>query len=167
MTSSTLTIAQAINALMRDGLPLRFTAYDGSSAGPPGAELGLELTSRRGLAYLLTSPGDLGMARAYVSGDLVLHGVHPGDPYDALVHLQSHLRFRAPTPTEALAVVRSLGIGNLRPPPPPPEESVPRWRRTVDGLRHTKGRDAGAISHHYDVSNRFYELVLGPSMTYT
>ena len=28
-------------------------------------------------------------------------------------------------------------------------------------------RDAGAISHHYDVSNRFYELVLGPSMTYT
>jgi len=167
MTTPTLTIAQAVDGLMRDGMLLRFTAYDGSSAGPPDAELGLELTSARGLAYLLTAPGDLGMARAYVSGDLVLHGVHPGDPYEALVHLQNHLRLRAPTPAEALAVVRSLGIGNLRPPPPPPQESVPRWRRTVEGLRHTKGRDAEAISHHYDVSNRFYELVLGPSMTYT
>ena len=167
MTTPTLTIAQAVDGLMRDGMLLRFTAYDGSSAGPPDAELGLELTSARGLAYLLTAPGDLGMARAYVSGDLVLHGVHPGDPYEALVHLQNHLRLRAPTPAEALAVVRSLGIGNLRPPPPPPQESVPRWRRTVEGLRHTKGRDAEAISHHYDGSNRFYELVLGPSMTYT
>ena len=167
MTTPTLTIAQAVGALMRDGLPLRFTAYDGSTAGPSDAELGLELTSPRGLAYLLTAPGDLGMARAYVSGDLVLHGVHPGDPYEALAHLQNHLRFRAPTPAEVVAVVRSLGIGNLRPPPPPPQESVPRWRRTVEGLRHTKGRDAEAISHHYDVSNRFYELVLGPSMTYT
>ena len=167
MTTPTLTIAQAVEALIRGGLPLRFTAYDGSSAGPPGAELGLELKSRRGLAYLLTSPGDLGMARAYVSGDLVLHGVHPGDPYDALVHLQSQLRFKAPTPTEAVALVRSLGLGNFRPPAPPPQETVPRWRRTAEGLRHTKSRDAEAISHHYDVSNRFYELVLGPSMTYT
>jgi cyclopropane-fatty-acyl-phospholipid synthase len=28
-------------------------------------------------------------------------------------------------------------------------------------------RDARAISHHYDVSNRFYELLLGPTMAYT
>ena len=28
-------------------------------------------------------------------------------------------------------------------------------------------RDAEAIHHHYDVSNAFYEHVLGPSMTYT
>ena len=163
---TTLTIAEAVDSLMRDGVPVRFTAYDGSAAGPVDADLGLELTSPRGLAYLLTAPGDLGMARAYVTGDLLIHGVHPGDPYDALVHLQNRLRFRAPTPTEALAVVRSLGLGTLRPPLPPPMEAPPRWRRTVDGLRHTKGRDAEAISHHYDVSNRFYELVLGPSMTY-
>ena len=42
-----------------------------------------------------------------------------------------------------------------------------RWRRVAEGLRHSTSRDAGAISHHYDVSNRFYEMVLGPSMTYT
>jgi cyclopropane-fatty-acyl-phospholipid synthase len=37
----------------------------------------------------------------------------------------------------------------------------------VEGLRHSKQRDAEVIHHHYDVSNRFYEMVLGPSMTYT
>ena len=107
------------------------------------------------------------MARAYVSGDLLLDGVHPGDPYEALVFLQSRLRFRTPRAGELLGVVRALGLGNLRPPPPPPQEALPRWRRVVEGLRHSRGRDAEAISHHYDVSNRFYELVLGPSMTYT
>ncbi len=164
---STITIGEAVASLMRDGMPVRFTAYDGSAAGPEDAEIGLELTSQRGLAYLLTAPGDLGMARAYVSGDLRLHGVHPGDPYEALVLLQSRLRFRKPTPSEALTLVRGLGISNLKPPPPPPQEHLPRWRRAVEGLRHSMTRDAGVIHRHYDVSNRFYELVLGPSMAYT
>src|ERR1019366_1439427 len=44
---------------------------------------------------------------------------------------------------------------------PPPEEARPR------GWRHSKRRDAQAISHHYDVGNDFYRLVLGPSMTYS
>jgi cyclopropane-fatty-acyl-phospholipid synthase len=166
-TTTTPTIAQAVDSLMHDGMPLRFTAYDGSAVGPPDSPLGLELRSQRGLAYLLTAPGDLGLARAYVSGDLVVHGVHPGDPYEVMAHLQRHLRFRTPAPGEALAVLRALGLGSLRPPTPPVQESLPRWRRAVEGLRHSKGRDAEAISHHYDVSNRFYELVLGPSMTYT
>src|ERR1700746_1502082 len=34
-------------------------------------------------------------------------------------------------------------------------------------MRHSKAPDAEAIHHHYDVSNTFYEWVLGPSMTYT
>jgi cyclopropane-fatty-acyl-phospholipid synthase len=165
---NSLTIAEAVDSLMRDGMPVRFTAYDGSAVGPPDSPIRLELTSPRGLAYLLTAPGDLGMARAYVAGDLLMHGVHPGDPYDALVSLQSNLRFRAPTAAEGLALLRSLGgFGSLKPPPPPPQEALPRWRRAVEGLRHSRGRDAEVISHHYDVSNRFYELVLGPSMTYT
>ena len=68
---STITIGEAISSLLRDGLPVRFTAYDGSSAGPRDADIGLELLNERGLSYLLTAPGDLGMARAYVAGDLV------------------------------------------------------------------------------------------------
>src|SRR5699024_7576201 len=46
-------------------------------------------------------------------------------------------------------------------------EALPMWRRAVEGLRHSRKRDAEAIHHHYDVSNRFYEMALGPSMTYT
>lgn len=165
--TTTLTIAEAVDSLLRHGMPLRFTAYDGSAVGPADSGLGLELVNQRGLAYLLTAPGDLGMARAYVSGDLRLHGVHPGDPYEALRVIQNNLVFRTPTASEAVSLLRSLGLSNLRPPAPPPEEAIPRWRRAVEGLRHSKGRDAEAIHHHYDVSNRFYELVLGPSMTYT
>ena len=164
---SSLSIGDAVASLLRDGMPVRFTAYDGSSAGPPDASIGLELMNQRGLAYLLTAPGDLGMARAYVAGDLLLHGVHPGDPYDAMKLLQNHLRFRKPTAAEALTLVRGLGISNLKPPPPPPQEHLPRWRRAMEGLRHSMTRDAGVIAHHYDVSNRFYEMVLGPSMAYT
>jgi cyclopropane-fatty-acyl-phospholipid synthase len=74
---------------------------------------------------------------------------------------------RMPGPAQAVRLLRGLGIQHLVPPPPPPQESLPRWRRVVEGVRHSKGRDAEVISHHYDVSNRFYELVLGPSMTYT
>ncbi|MGZ4454994.1 MAG: class I SAM-dependent methyltransferase [Nocardioides sp.] len=162
-----ISIGDAVASLLRDGMPVRFTAYDGSSAGPADADITLELKNQRGLSYLLTAPGDLGMARAYVSGDLEVHGVHPGNPYAALTLLQSHLRFRRPTPSEALGLLRGLGLSNLKPPPPPPQEHLPRWRRAVEGLRHSMTRDAEVIAHHYDVSNRFYELVLGPSMTYT
>ncbi len=54
-----------------------------------------------------------------------------------------------------------LGLRSLRPLPPPPEEARLR------GRRHSKARDASAIAHHYDVSNEFYRIVLGPSMTYS
>lgn len=165
--SKSYTIGEAVETLLRDGMPLRFTAYDGSSAGPEDAEFGLHLRNERGLSYIMTAPGDLGLARAYVAGDMDLVGVHPGDPYDAFSLLMNHTKFRRPAPAEALAIVRSLGFSHLKPPPPPPQESIPRWRRMVEGLRHSEGRDAEAIHHHYDVSNTFYEYVLGPSMTYT
>jgi len=164
---SSLKIGDAFGSLMRDGMPVRFTAYDGSEAGPRDAEIQLELLNERGLSYMLTAPGDLGMVRAYVQGDLALHGVHPGDPYEALRLLQNHTKFRRPSPAEALAIVRGLGFDKLKPPPPPPQESLPRWRRLVEGFRHSEHRDAESIHHHYDVSNTFYEHVLGPSMTYT
>jgi cyclopropane-fatty-acyl-phospholipid synthase len=162
-----LSIADALGRLMKEGLPFRFEAFDGSSAGPVDAPFTLRLLNERGLSYLMTAPGDLGFARAYVAGDLELEGVHPGDPYDAMVLIMSQLRFKVPSAAEMVQIVRSLGFGNLKPPPPPAEEHLPKWRRALEGLRHNKKRDAEAIHHHYDVSNRFYELVLGESMTYT
>lgn len=163
----TVPVAEAVASLLRDGLPLRLTAYDGSTAGPQDSPYGLHLHSERGLSYLLTAPGDLGVARAYASGDLEISGVHPGDPYEVLQLLLDRVGLRVPAPGEAVNLVRSVGPRTLVPPPPPPQEHLPRWRRVVEGLRHTPERDAEAIEHHYDVSNRFYELVLGPSMAYT
>ena len=129
--------------------------------------LGLDLLTPRGTTYLATAPGDLGLARAYVSGDLEPHGVHPGDPYELLKALADKMDFKRP-PARVLAnIVRSIGIEHLMPIAPPPQEALPRWRRIAEGLRHSKTRDAEAIHHHYDVSNTFYEWVLGPSMTYT
>jgi len=168
--SSTPTIADAFSSLLVGDLPFRFTAYDGSSAGPVDAPYGLNLRNERGLSYLLTAPGDLGLARAYVMGDLELEGAHPGDPYSALMFVKGSstgLKFRVPSPVEVLNILRTVGVSHLKPPPVPTQEHLPRWRRMVEGFMHSPERDAEAIHHHYDVSNRFYEMVLGPSMTYT
>ncbi|HEY2044823.1 MAG TPA: cyclopropane-fatty-acyl-phospholipid synthase family protein [Jatrophihabitans sp.] len=159
-------IADIVRTLTVESPDLRFEAYDGSSFGPADARMTLSLVNERGLRYLATAPGDLGLARAYVSGDLRMTGVHPGNPYDAL-RLLGNWRFRRPTALEATELIKAVGVRNLLPPEPPAQEALPRWRRTVEGLRHSRGRDAEAIHHHYDVSNAFYEKVLGPSMAYT
>jgi len=65
-------------------------------------------------------------------------------------------------------LLRQLGGPRvLLPRVPPPPQEVRVKRRWLSGRRHSKARDASAISHHYDVSNTFYEWVLGPSMAYT
>ncbi|TDK91102.1 class I SAM-dependent methyltransferase [Mycolicibacterium mucogenicum] len=162
-----LTLAEVLESFSSGRLPLKFEAYDGSSAGPEDAELGLSLLTPRGTTYLATAPGDLGLARAYVAGDLAALGVHPGDPYELLKALADKVEFKRP-PIRVLAnIVRSIGFEHLLPIAPPPQEALPKWRRMAEGLRHSRIRDAEAIHHHYDVSNAFYELVLGPSMTYT
>ncbi len=166
-TAEPVTIAGALAKLFEHGIPFRFTAYDGSSAGAADAPVNLHLRNERGLSYILTAPGDLGMARAYVAGDLELRGTHPGDPYELMVLAMSRFTLKPPSAAEAVRLLRGLGIRHLVPPPPPPQEHLPRWRRIVEGARHSRTRDAEVIHHHYDVSNRFYELVLGPSMTYT
>ena len=162
-----LTLAEILEIFASGSQPLKFTAYDGSSAGPDDADLGLSLLTPRGTTYLATAPGDLGLARAYISGNLDMRGVHPGDPYPLLTALTEKLDFKRPSARVMAQIVRSIGIEHLKPISPPPQEALPRWRRFADGLRHSKTRDAEAIHHHYDVSNTFYEWVLGPSMTYT
>jgi cyclopropane-fatty-acyl-phospholipid synthase len=164
---TTIKIAEAFDQLLKEPLPLRITAYDGSASGPEDAPYSFHVRNERGLAYLMTAPGDLGLGRAYVAGDLEVGGVHPGDPYDALVMLQKGLKFRRPSAPELVRLLTGLGLSHLKPPPPPKEETLPRWRRVLEGMRHSRTRDSEAIHHHYDVSNAFYEKVLGPSMTYT
>lgn len=174
-------IAETINELFDGGLPIKLTAYDGSVAGDKDSPFGMEILNPRGLAFLLTAPGDLGLARAYVSGDMALHGIHPGDPYPLLDLILDKTDFKRPSPRETVDMVRALGAKNFVPPKPPPQEHLPAWRQRAENVRHLSGRaisalpwtrhsperDADAIHHHYDVSNTFYEYVLGPSMTYT
>jgi cyclopropane-fatty-acyl-phospholipid synthase len=135
-------------------------AYDGSRSGPADAHVRMVLRTPKALSYLLTAPSSLGLARAFVSGELDIHG----DLYDALRLVWSDNIGQLPW-SERLTVLRSIDPKALRWVEPPEEELGARRLRS--GLRHSKERDAQAISHHYDVSNRFYEWVLGPSMTYT
>jgi cyclopropane-fatty-acyl-phospholipid synthase len=160
------TIASLISRLADEEPPFRVEAFDGSALGPKDAPITVRLTNERGLRYIVTAPGDLGMARAYVTGDLQIDGVHPGDPYEA-IRLMGRWRFRRPSAVELGQIIRELGVRRMVPPPPPPQETLPKWRRIAEGLRHSRTRDAEAIHHHYDVGNSFYEKVLGPSMAYT
>jgi len=159
-------LAQVLDA------PLRVHAYDGSSAGPVDAPVGVEVRSRRAVGHLVSAPGELGLARAYVSGELDLRtglgdgrGGGPVDHY-AVLRLLAGRKIAALTWSQRLEVVRALGPEALTWVEPPAQEVGAR--RYLAGLRaHVPGRDAMAIAHHYDVSNRFYSWVLGPSMAYT
>jgi cyclopropane-fatty-acyl-phospholipid synthase len=161
-----LRLADILDLMLEEPPPFRVTAYDGSSTGPADAWLAIHLATPRGAAYLATAPGSLGMARAYVAGDLEVTGIEPGDPYEML-KLLDDVKWRRPDARTLIRVARALGLRRLVPPPPPPQEALPDWRRALEGLRHSRRRDAEAIQHHYDVSNYFYEMLLGPSMTYT
>ncbi len=162
-----LRIADIATIASAGPLPFQVTAYDGSSAGDPASGIGLHVKSERALRFLLYAPGDLGLARAYVAGDLDFIGLHPADPYELLRLMADEFRVRRPSPGELARIAASIGWRGFRPAAPPPQEAEPRWRRIRHGLPHSKHRDSTAVSRHYDVSNRFYERVLGPSMTYT
>ena len=90
-----------------------------------------------------------------------------GDMYEALSRMTKAQSISLGA-AEKWRLLQALGGPKLllhRMPPPPQEVRINR--RWLAGRRHSKSRDANAISHHYDVSNRFYEWVLGPSMAYT
>ncbi len=154
-----MAVAEALAQLVHAAV--RFEAYDGSAAGPADAQIRITIRGPKALAHLVSAPGELGFARAYVSGEMDLHAP---DHYTALAVLS--WQDIDLTWAERWQVLRSLGSEAVRWVEPPPQEVGAK--RCLSGLyRHTRGRDAIAISHHYDVNNRFYELVLGPSMGYT
>jgi cyclopropane-fatty-acyl-phospholipid synthase len=144
--------------------PVAIRWWDGTVTGSEDAATTLTITSPRALRHLLWHPGELGLARAYVAGDIDIDG----EVFDVLAlrdsiaprseHVDLGLGARG-----WLQVARAARkLGALGPPlPPPPEEARLR------GALHSRTRDSQAISHHYDVSNDFYRLVLGPSMTYS
>jgi cyclopropane-fatty-acyl-phospholipid synthase len=138
------------------GMRVRIDCYDGSSVGPAEAKARVIVRSPDALAYIITAPSELGLARAFVSGAIDIEG----DIFDVL-ELRNQLPDVRIDRGAVAAALKLAGTAGLRRPPVPPEEA------RLHGWMHSKERDAAAISHHYDVSNEFYRLVLGPSMTYS
>ncbi|MFF9589640.1 class I SAM-dependent methyltransferase [Streptomyces sp. NPDC014646] len=168
MADAALRLTALVEEFLGERLPVRIRAWDGSESGPPGAPV-LAVRNRRALRRLLWKPGELGLARAWVAGDIDIEG----DLYEALDRLASLIWERDAAAEDAVHPVRDPRVrafakGLLRlagpglPPTPPPEEVRSRF-----GTLHTRRRDKAAISHHYDVGNDFYELFLGPSMVYS
>jgi cyclopropane-fatty-acyl-phospholipid synthase len=150
-------LAEVFERAIGHDAPIEFRAYDGSRAGDRGAPVRVEVRSPLALSYLASAPGELGLARAYVSGHLDI----VGDMYTALSSMAAATLEHIPAKVKAELAVRLSWSRLWWPVRRPPVESRLR------GRRHSKARDQQAIAHHYDVSNRFYEWVLGPSMAYT
>ncbi len=158
-----MALADVFEAVAGPDPAVEFRAYDGSQAGTPGSPVRVTVRTPTAVSYLAQAPGGLGLARAYVSGHLDVDG----DMYTALARLARAQRLSLGA-AERLRLLRQLGGPRvLLPRLPPPPQEVRVNRRWLAGRRHSKTRDASAISHHYDVSNQFYEWVLGPSMAYT
>ncbi len=158
--SAAAAVAPLLHALFNKRLPVRFEFWDGSALGPRDGPGTVIVRSPTAVKRMLWAPGELGLSRAYVTGELeaegdvisVLRALHEAAPND--------LRTGARMPLVALKAATRLGV--LGPPPARPAvEAAPH------GRRHSKQRDAEVIRHHYDISNEFYRLVLGPSMTYS
>ena len=159
-------ISDIANRALRDvaggrliAAPFRLGFWDGSTLGT--ADPVVWLRSRRAVAYLVRMPNQIGLARAWVTGaidvdgdlDAVLAARHRFDE----VTLSRRERLRL-----AFWALRAAGPAIVGRAPTPSIEARPRH-----GRRHSLARDRAAVRHHYDVSNDFYRLVLGPSMTYS
>ena len=158
-------LAEIFERVVGPDAPIRFTAYDGSSAGDPNSDVTLNVRTPVAVNYLAQSPNAVGLTRAYVSGHLELEG----DMYTLLRRMADFAFAEGVNVTarDTFEIIRSVGwvkfVNRVAPPP----QEMRRGTLLGRGLRHSKERDAEVIHHHYDVSNEFYEMVLGPSMTYT
>jgi cyclopropane-fatty-acyl-phospholipid synthase len=167
--SSGSTVADRLAAALSTVLgtrtcPWRLRAWDGSEAGPDGAPL-VAFRSPAAVRRLVWAPGELGLARAYVAGDIDVEG----DVFETLRAVDSRMAtgdaFGGLGARQWAELARTaVALDAVGPPlPAPPEE----FRRPRRGRLHTARRDAAAVAHHYDVSNEFYELVLGPTLVYS
>lgn len=152
-----------VERLLGAPLPVRIHAWDGSEAGDPSGPV-VVIHHRRALRRLLWNPGELGLARAFVAGELDVEGdIAEGlSRFWKLAKAQdlSGLRLSAADKLDAARLALRLGVVGPRPKPPASEA------RLAGGL-HTRRRDRAAIAHHYDLSNDFYEFLLDPQLAYS
>jgi cyclopropane-fatty-acyl-phospholipid synthase len=164
VTTVATTIAAVLDGVLDGPLPVTIRAWDGSEARSedPAAPT-VVLASPDALRRIMWAPGEIGLSRAYVSGDLDVDG----DLGDALRRIRAvsrerdlRVKLRPVAVARALKAAASLGAIR-RPPPPPAAEARPH------GRLHSKRRDSQVISHHYDLSNALYTLLLDEHMAYS
>ncbi len=156
-------LVRVLTDVLGDTLPVRVRAWDGSESGPPEAPLVI-IKDRKALRRLAWRPDEVGLGRGYVAGEIDVEG----DLFDALgrlmdlVSAQNGSRPALSARRRAQLLISAMRLGAVGPEPaPPPEEA------RVEGTMHSRGRDRAAISHHYDVGNDFYRILLGPSLVYS
>ncbi|KAA0082627.1 class I SAM-dependent methyltransferase [Mycolicibacterium sp. P9-64] len=152
--------------LVRDGagidLPVRLRAWDGSEAGPLDGPV-LVVRNRRALRRLLWAPGEMGLARAYVTGDIdVVGDIADGLRRVRAMSAESGLPTSTSLADRVRAVLGATRLGAVGLPPKPPASEA-----RLSGRLHTRKRDRAAIAHHYDLSNDFYRLLLDEHMAYS
>jgi cyclopropane-fatty-acyl-phospholipid synthase len=153
------TFGPVFRAILGPALPVRLRYWDGSADGPDGGPGEVVFHSPRAMRRFLYSPDEVGLARAYVLEELTIEG----DELELLrILVQAPDDLRVPPRELASAVAGAARLGVLGLPLAPPPEEV-----RVRGRRHSLRRDRAAVTHHYDLSNDFYRLVLGPSMAYS
>jgi cyclopropane-fatty-acyl-phospholipid synthase len=160
-----VTAADGVAALVRDAagieLPVRVRAWDGSTAGPSDGPV-LVIKRRRALRRLLWAPGEMGLARAYVTGDVDVEGDLADGFRRAWALPAAGPAARTGWRGKTAALARAVRLGAVGGPPKPPASEA-----RLTGRLHTRGRDRAAIAHHYDLSNDFYELLLDDHMAYS
>lgn len=147
-----------LRALLADvNISVKF--WDGSSFGEANSMGALLVRSPQALQRIMWAPDELGVGRAFVAGEIDFEG----DIFELIKTLRPSQRALRKSIRELPSVVRAarkFDVAHLPPSPPKEEVRAHIWQ-------HSKNRDAQSISHHYDVGNPFYRLVLGPSLTYS
>ena len=155
-------MAAVVTPLFGGALPVRLRAWDGSEAGPEGAPV-VVVRDPAALRRLVFRPGELGLAQAYVTGEIDVEG----DLLDGFRRVWRSVREHGASPrlgpaTVAQGLRTAVRLGAVGRPPAPPASQA-----RLRGRLHTVGRDRDAIAHHYDLSNDFYSLILDPHMAYS
>lgn len=164
-------LARLLGAVLGPDLPVTIRAWDGSHArmsADTADPVIITVHSRRAVRYVLASPNQIGLARAYVTGQLTVDG-----DLDRALAILFHALGPVKSSSRASAMARLWqgAHGSLSDVPPlwglGPVPRPPTVEARLHGPRHSRSRDHAAIRHHYDLDNDFYRLLLGPSMTYS
>ncbi|HEY5093764.1 MAG TPA: cyclopropane-fatty-acyl-phospholipid synthase family protein [Candidatus Eremiobacteraceae bacterium] len=113
---------------------------------------------------LLMTGSDIGVAEAYIRGEISVDG----DLESAIDALAVARRIR--TPREWFEIVRIASRISTAPQAADRSNRADAPRRQaarLTGRRHSRERDRAAVEYHYNVSNEFYSLWLDGNMTYS